>query len=102
MDETWGKMINDLPFPVQEYNMCIENRSTFLDIGSGFGKPNFHAAMQTGCHSRGVEVVPARVSFATDQKYTFEEYYKLKIEQRQHIQGSNKVLDVKKLQAMVE
>ena len=50
-----------------------------MDIGSGFGKPVFHAAMQTNCISRGVEVVPVRVSFCEDQKYILDEYYKAKI-----------------------
>lgn len=55
--------------------MNTENESTFLDIGSGFGKPVFHAAMQTGCPSIGVEIVPARVSFCQDQKYSMQDYY---------------------------
>jgi len=33
----------ELPFPVEEYNLTSE--STFLDIGSGFGKPVFHASL---------------------------------------------------------
>ena len=57
----------DLPFPLHEYNLTSE--STFLDIGSGFGKPVFHASMQTYCRSRGIEVVPARVICAADLKY---------------------------------
>ena len=31
------------------YDMSQTEGSTFLDIGSGFGKPVFHSAMQTGC-----------------------------------------------------
>lgn len=43
---------------------------TFLDIGSGFGKPNFHAAMQLyPKESVGIEVVPARVYVSTDTLY---------------------------------
>ena len=53
--------------------MAKENNSSFLDIGSGFGKPNFHAAMQAGVKSIGVEVVPARVMFTMDKKYHLEE-----------------------------
>lgn len=34
-----------LPYPLESYNMT--QHSSFLDIGSGFGKPVFHAAMQT-------------------------------------------------------
>lgn len=49
---------------LQTYNMNCD--SLFLDIGSGFGKPNFHAAMQVGCISKGIEVVPARVEFCKD------------------------------------
>lgn len=59
-------VLDDLPFPLEEYNMKVSNNSTFLDIGSGFGKPVFHAAMQTGCSSYGVEIVPARVTFCID------------------------------------
>ena len=53
-----------LPFPLDEYNLT--SKSTFLDIGSGFGKPVFHASMQTYCISKGIEVVPARVAFCVD------------------------------------
>ena len=34
----------ELSGPIEEYDMTEE--STFLDIGSGFGKPVFHASMQ--------------------------------------------------------
>ena len=78
-DDNLTMMVDVLPFHVDDYNMCIKSKSTFIDIGSGFGKPNFHAAMQSGCMSKGVEVVPSRVSFSTDQKYTFEEYYRNKM-----------------------
>jgi len=53
--------------------MRIRNSSTFIDIGSGFGKPVFHAAMQTGCPSYGVEVVRARVAYSLDRKFIFQE-----------------------------
>lgn len=59
----------------KDYNLDKDIGSTFLDIGSGFGKPVFHTAMQTGCQSIGVEIVPARVSFCEDQKYNFLDYY---------------------------
>jgi len=62
-----------LPFAREEYNLT--ERSTFLDIGSGFGKPVFHAAMQTYCLSRGIEVVPARVLASNDIKYEIEDVY---------------------------
>jgi cyclopropane fatty-acyl-phospholipid synthase-like methyltransferase len=45
------------------YDMSAAKGSTFLDIGAGFGKPVFHSAIQTGCESIGVEIVPARVIF---------------------------------------
>jgi len=48
------------------FDMSAAAGSTFLDIGSGFGKPVFHAALQTGCPSYGVEIVPARVTFCED------------------------------------
>jgi hypothetical protein len=59
----------------EQYDMSASKGSTFLDIGSGFGKPVFHAALQTNCESYGVEIVPARVSFCEDQKYNFMDYY---------------------------
>jgi len=34
----------NLPWKLEEYR--LDKGDTFLDIGSGFGKPNFHAAMQ--------------------------------------------------------
>jgi tRNA G46 methylase TrmB len=64
-----------LPFKPDDYNF-VSQKSTFLDIGSGFGKPNFHAALQVfPKESIGVEVVEARVSYSIDQRYKFEEYY---------------------------
>lgn len=53
-----------LKYSPNEYNM--DNNSLFLDIGSGFGKPVLHSALQVGCRSVGVEVVPARVEFCLD------------------------------------
>ena len=61
----------------EEY--CLTKDSTFIDIGSGFGKPVFHAALQVGCYSKGVEIVPARVSFCIDFIYEYEEDHKDKI-----------------------
>lgn len=74
-----GQPLRSLPFKAEEYKL-IPRQSTFLDIGSGFGKPNFHAAMQIyPKESLGIEVVPARVSFCTDQKLTFEDQHKEKM-----------------------
>lgn len=42
-------MSTNLNIDTSIYNMTKENNSTFIDIGSGFGKPVFHSAMQTGC-----------------------------------------------------
>lgn len=39
-----GLSLNDLPFELADYDFKSD-KSTFLDIGSGFGKPNFHVAM---------------------------------------------------------
>lgn len=39
----------------------ISEKSLFLDIGSGFGKPVFHAAFSVGCNSWGIEILPPRV-----------------------------------------
>jgi len=50
--------------PVEEYNMSEKSR--FLDIGSGFGKPVFHAAIQVGCEAKGIEVVPIRAEFTNN------------------------------------
>ena len=57
--------------------MSASTNSTFLDIGAGFGKPVFHSAIQTGCESIGIEIVPARVIFCQDQKYNFVDYYSM-------------------------
>ena len=61
--------------PASKYDLSKGNNSSFLDIGSGFGKPVFHAAMQTGVPSYGVEIVPARVAVSINLKYGFEEGY---------------------------
>lgn len=53
----------------KSFNMTKD--SYFLDIGSGFGKPVFHSAIQIGCKSHGIEVVPARVEFCLDFFYEF-------------------------------
>ena len=79
-DDSLTKLSSDLPFPIEEYNMSLENKSSFLDIGSGFGKPVYHAAMQTACKSFGVEIVPARVAFCLDSKYEFIDEYQKKVE----------------------
>ena len=79
-DEKLSSLVHDLPFDVNDYNLCGKNGSSFLDIGSGFGKPNFHAAMQANCKSRGLEVVPARVCASMDLKFEFEDYYHKKID----------------------
>jgi tRNA G46 methylase TrmB len=61
-----GIDVRKLPWKLDEYNLKPDE-STFLDIGSGFGKPNFHVAMQV-CpkESIGIEIVPARVAFTLD------------------------------------
>lgn len=66
-----GKLLNNsLKYQnVEDYNM--NQNSYFLDIGSGFGKPVYHAAFQVGCKSVGYEVVPARVEFCLDFYYEF-------------------------------
>ena len=58
-----GIATSDLPFALEEYKLRT-GVSTFLDIGSGFGKPNFHVAMQVyPKESIGIEIVFARVAF---------------------------------------
>jgi len=81
-DELLSSLVHDLPFDVNDYNLCGKNGSSFLDIGSGFGKPNFHAAMQANCKSKGIEVVPARVCASMDLKFEFEDFYQKKTEKR--------------------
>ena len=56
-----------LLYKPEEYNLTAS--ATFLDVGSGFGKPVFHAGLQVGCLSHGIEVVPARVEFCIDFYY---------------------------------
>jgi len=60
---------NLLIYQPEQYNMTCN--SAFLDIGSGFGKPVFHSALQVGCYSKGIEVVPARAEFCLDFFYEF-------------------------------
>lgn len=60
-----------LNFSKEEYRLTEDD--TFIDIGSGFGKPVFHAALQVGCYSKGIEIVPARVTFWLDFIYVYEE-----------------------------
>ena len=71
-------LIQSLPFTLDDYILKTE-KSTFLDIGSGFGKPNFHVALQVyPKESLGIEVVPARVFFCQDQQCEFENQYQKK------------------------
>ena len=53
----------------EDYNMTKDSK--YLDIGSGFGKPVFHAEFQVGCESKGIEVVPARAEFCLDFFFEF-------------------------------
>lgn len=50
----------------------MNNRSTFLDIGSGYGKPTFHAFLKTGAKCTGIEYVPERVRVANELKNTMQ------------------------------
>jgi len=59
-----------LKYKKEDYKLTEE--STFIDIGSGFGKPVFHGAMLAGCYSKGVEIVPARVEFWIDFVFEYE------------------------------
>lgn len=74
-DPNLAKIISALPYPLADYNMSVDNDSSFLDIGSGFGKPVFHSAMQTGCPSYGIEVCPSRYAFSESKKWDFKEFY---------------------------
>ena len=74
-DKGLQRILGDLPFSLGSYNMRKENKSTFLDIGCGFGKPVVHSAMQTGCASYGIEIVPTRVAFCEDMKWVFKSKY---------------------------
>ena len=69
VNEKDSKLKSQLLYPAEEY--CMNINSFFLDIGSGFGKPVFHAALQCGCESKGIEVVPARVEFCMDFFFEF-------------------------------
>lgn len=59
-----------------EYN--ISHESVFLDIGCGFGKPNFITALKVGCKSLGIDVVDLRVKRANETivKLSKEEKFK--------------------------
>lgn len=67
-----------MKYKKEEYRLTADD--TFIDVGSGFGKPVFHAAMQVGWYSRGIEIVPARVEFCIDFVYEYEAKNKAKIE----------------------
>jgi hypothetical protein len=65
--------VSKLPYKPEECNLK-PMVSTFLDIGSGFGKPNFHCALQIfPKESLGIEIVPARVISSQDHQYNFED-----------------------------
>ena len=72
--------------PKEDYNLTAN--STFIDIGAGFGKPVFHASMQTGCHSLGVEIVPARVEYCIDFVFTLADKYDNEVEKEEAKEGS--------------
>ena len=44
----------------------MDSTSYFLDIGSGLGKPQWHAAIMTSCTAYGIEACENRVDAATD------------------------------------
>lgn len=72
-----------LLYPKEQYRLTSD--SLFIDIGAGFGKPVFHAAMQANCFAMGVEVVPARVEYCIDFNFEWKdlkkkEWQKLKAE----------------------
>ena len=73
--------------------MSAENNSTFIDIGSGFGKPVFHAAMQTNCYSKGVEVCTLRAGYTQGATYDFKEYYEKKMEKAAKKKAKSPVTD---------
>lgn len=67
--------ISQMPFRAEDCNLTPMH-STFLDIGSGFGKPNFHCALQVfPKESLGIEIVPARVMSSIDHMYNYEDKY---------------------------
>ena len=67
--------MSQMPFKPEECNLT-PMVSTFLDIGSGFGKPNFHVALQVfPKESLGIEIVPARVMSSLDHMFNYEDKY---------------------------
>jgi hypothetical protein len=61
--DKYFKPEHDLYLKYNKERYRLTEHDTFIDIGSGFGKPVYHAAMQVGCISKGVEIVPARVTY---------------------------------------
>jgi hypothetical protein len=56
---------------MQKVMLCLQElglgkSSRFLDIGSGYGKPCFHAFLETGANCEGVEFCPSRVQVANE------------------------------------
>ena len=60
------RMIKAMNNPKEAFGQEFEDeafmteRSLFLDIGCGFGFPNFMVAAIIGCQSYGVDIVPVR------------------------------------------
>jgi hypothetical protein len=44
----------------------LGEQSSLLDIGSGYGKPCFHMALETGATCHGVEFCPSRVNISNE------------------------------------
>src|SRR3989338_8378886 len=44
----------------------LGEESHFLDIGSGYGKPCFHMALETGATCQGIEFCPSRVNISNE------------------------------------
>ena len=77
--DKYFKPEHDLYLKYNKKKYRLTEHDTFIDIGSGFGKPVYHAAMQVGCISKGVEIVPARVTYWIDFIYEYEKERKYQI-----------------------
>jgi predicted RNA methylase len=53
---------------VMRRSVPMDSTSYFLDIGSGLGKPQWHAAIMTSCSAYGIEACKSRVEVAKELK----------------------------------
>lgn len=56
--ESFQKVLDEL---LNKFGFKLDETKTFLDIGSGYGKPVLHTYLTTGARCTGIEAVERRV-----------------------------------------